>query len=152
MMEAGLIRFTRYLVLAQLIAVLASPAPAIGKDFSRRYPITIGADRGGVLIRYATNVARYKKQRQPIRFAGRCSSACTLYLSLPSSQTCIQPGGHFVFHKAYGASARAIRMANAYLMRNYPGWVRRWISNKGGLTSSTKTMRYEYAVRYLPKC
>jgi hypothetical protein len=140
-------RFTAQLAIAPFVAMFALPNSAFGN-----HSTTIANDGGGELISYAITVSRYKKQRRKIRFEGRCSSACTLFLSLPSSQTCIAPDAQFRFHAAYGTSPRGNRTATAYLMRNYPSWVRRWISTNGGLTSSIKTMPYKYAARYLRKC
>jgi hypothetical protein len=151
-MEVRMNGFIRFFALAPLVATLAWPASAIGNPLLRPNSVTIMGDRGGEVIRYAIKVKQYEKQGRQVRFAGRCSSACTLYLSLPASQTCIAPGANFGFHKAYGASARGNRTANAFLMRNYPSWVRHWITDNGGLTSSIKTMDYEYAAQHLPKC
>ena len=139
-------------VLAPLAATLAWPAPAGSNPLLRPNSVTVMADHGGEVIRYAIKVKQYEKQKKQVRFAGRCSSACTLYLSLPASQTCIAPGANFGFHKAYGASPRGNRTANEFLMRNYPGWVRKWIADNGGLTSSIKTMNYAYAAEHLAKC
>jgi hypothetical protein len=144
--------FKRFIALVPLAVTLALPVTASSNPLLRPNSVTVMADRGGEVIRYAIKVKQYEKQKKQVRFAGRCSSACTLYLSLPASQTCIAPGANFGFHKAYGASPRGNRTANAYLMRSYPGWVRKWIADNGGLTSSIKTMNYAYAAKYLAKC
>jgi len=113
---------------------------------------TIHADRGGQVISYALRMKRMERDGGHVRFAGRCSSACTLYLALPRDRTCIAPGASFGFHVAYGSSPKGNDVATRYLMRNYPGWVRSWLAQNGGLTSGIKTMNFEYASKYIPVC
>ena len=113
---------------------------------------TIFSDGGGEVIRYALSAKRLHRRGHLVRFAGRCDSACTLYLSMPRRLTCISPGASFGFHRPYGASARNNAVAARYMMRSYPGWVRRWIRARGGLSSGIRTMPYAYARRHLRPC
>jgi hypothetical protein len=75
-----------------------------------------------------------------------------MYLGLASSQTCISPGASFTFHSPFGASRRGNKVAQAFMMRNYPGWVKSWIRSKGGLSRGLKTMNYDYASRFIRSC
>lgn len=115
-------------------------------------PITIRNDRGGQVIHYALRMLRAKEAGRPVRFSGRCNSACTLFLALPRGKTCVSPSASFGFHLPYGASRRGNQVAAQYLLSSYPGWVRSWISDQGGLTGRIKTMNYAYASRFLPTC
>ncbi len=128
---------------------IASLAP--NTDLSRR-TVSIGADRGGVLIQYGLRMLRWRANRTRVRFNGRCQSACTLFLGLAASQVCISPGASFSFHLPYGSSPRGNRIARDFMMRNYPGWVRSWILSQGGLGSGMKTMAYGYASRFIKPC
>lgn len=114
--------------------------------------VTIRGDRGGQIIDYAIKAKRIERSGQKVRFAGRCASACTLYLMLPARQTCVTRNASFGFHMPYGRSARSNKVAANYMMRSYPGWVRNWIRSNGGLSRRMKTMDHEYASRYLPSC
>ena len=114
--------------------------------------VSIGSDRGGVVINYGLRMLRWRGNGTKVRFSGSCQSACTLYLGLASSQTCISPGASFSFHSPYGASARGNRVAQSFLMRNYPGWVKSWIRSQGGLSGRMKTMSYGYASRFIKPC
>src|SRR5262245_38819221 len=82
---------------------LASLPP--GGDYSTR-TVSIGSDGGGVVIQYGLRMLRWRQSGTKVRFSGPCRSACTLYLGLSSSQTCISPGASFGFHSPFGASGR----------------------------------------------
>ena len=114
--------------------------------------VSVGSDRGGMVINYGLRMLRWRKNGTKVRFSGSCQSACTLYLGLASNQTCINPGASFSFHSPFGASSRGNRMAQAFMMRNYPGWVKSWIRGQGGLSGRLKTMNYGYASRYIKTC
>ena len=114
--------------------------------------VNIRGDRGGKIIKYAIRVKKVEDSGRQVRFRGSCDSACTLFLALPKSQTCIAPGAKFRFHLPYGSTPKADRVAAKYKMRKYPSWVRSWIRKNGGLTHKLKTMDYQYASNYLPSC
>lgn len=130
-----------------LVAAMVSQAAAFGGSY-----ISISHDRGGRVIEYALKVKKIKETGREVRFRGKCDSACTLYLSLPSNQICIEPGANFGFHKAYGASPRGNQIATGYMMKKYPGWVRSWIRQRGGLSSTLKVMNYAYASQFVKPC
>lgn len=113
---------------------------------------TIRGDSGGVILRYALRVKKMEKRGSFVRFAGRCDSACTLFLGMPKNKVCLTRGAYFRFHRPYGSTAKNNAIAARFMMRNYPGWVRSWINRNGGLTGRLKTMDYGYASQYLPKC
>ncbi|MGC4025511.1 MAG: hypothetical protein QM744_10370 [Mesorhizobium sp.] len=109
-------------------------------------------DSGGYVVAYAMRVAKLKQDKKTLRFAGRCDSACTMYLGLPRNKVCVEPGAYFRFHRPMARSSATVAAATDFLMRSYPGWVRQWIAANGGLTSSLKTMNYSYASKFLPTC
>lgn len=140
----------RYGILAATLLIVA-PMEANAVPWGQN-TINISGDRGGKIIHYALRVKKAERSGKKVRFRGSCSSACTLYLSLPRSQTCISRGAKFRFHLPYGASARGNRVAASYMRRSYPGWVRSWINRNGGLTRKLITMDYAYASRYMRPC
>ena len=87
-----------------------------------------------------------------VQFAGRCDSACTIYLSLPSTQTCLAPDAAFGFHSPHGATAESSQAAETYLLEQYPDWVTNWIDSQGGLSRKIMTMDHDYASQYLRPC
>lgn len=122
---------------------------AISAPFST---VTIRNDRGGYVINYALKMKRMERDGKNVRFAGPCDSACTLFLALPKSKTCVMPGASFGFHLPYGSSRRGNRFAADYLLSSYPGWVRSWLRDNGGLTSRIKVMNYNSIRGHLPAC
>jgi hypothetical protein len=87
-----------------------------------------------------------------VKFTGSCDSACTLFLGLPSAQTCVTSGAAFRFHAPFGVSGNSQKMAQEYLMLKYPSWVRSWISRNNGLTEQLITMDYGYARKFMRTC
>ncbi len=117
-----------------------------------RGAMEVSFDNGGNVVAYAREMTRARQQNTHVSFRGHCASACTIFLALPSSQTCIRPGTKFGFHKAYGASANSNKWGTQFLLDRYPTWVRAWIDSHGGLTSRMIWMDYAYASRHMPTC
>jgi hypothetical protein len=127
---------------ALVLALVSAPGMSHALDITN--------DAGGVLIRYALHAAKLRKSEEIVRIAGRCDSACTLYLSL--KEICITPEASFGFHAPIAEDSEATRIARQYMMRNYPGWVRAWINARGGLNDDVKRMPYSVARQHLPEC
>jgi hypothetical protein len=146
--------FAFHRAISGLAAMLLFSAVGSAHSLPVREPsaVTIRNDRGGQVINYALRMLRVKEAGRSVRFSGRCDSACTLYLALPRSRTCISQGASFGFHLPYGASPAGNRIAARYLLSSYPGWVKSWIQGRGGLSGQIKTMSYAYASQYLPTC
>ena len=127
------------------------PAPLPG-DLPDPQFITIRNDNGGYVISYAVRMKKWRDSGTVVRFAGHCDSACTIFLALPRDQTCITRGTTFRFHSPAAASQRGRGVAQDYLMKTYPDWVRTWIVGRGGLSRRLITMDYDYARRFLRPC
>jgi hypothetical protein len=136
------------------ISALAGCETAGTSSFSGSNPaksaITIVNDQGGQVIGYAWQIKKVNETGTGVRFAGRCDSACTLYLA--AERSCILPGATFGFHAPYGANAGGNRSIRQFMLRNYPQWVRDWLFARGGLTENVKTMPYSYARHFIPTC
>lgn len=114
--------------------------------------VSIANNSGGMIALYAMSAANYRDSGTQVKFTGRCDSACTMFLGLPTNQTCVSSGAYFRFHSPFGVSARQQRIAQAYLMHTYPNWVRDWISSNNGLTHQLMTMDYSYASKFMRTC
>lgn len=114
--------------------------------------VTIRANSGGNVARFAIRTASMRRDGTNVRFAGRCDSACTLFLGLPRDQMCVSPGAKFRFHAPTARSARTVAKAQRFLYAKYPGWVRGWIAANGGLTKRLITMDYSYARNFIKQC
>ena len=101
--------------------------------------VRIADDRGG---RIGTYVDRYQDLRnsgQAVIIDGLCASACTIVLgAIPRDKICVTSHATLGFHAAwdFGANGRAITNPEAtqMLYSMYPAPVKRWISQRGGLT------------------
>ena len=156
--------FKNFLFALPLVALLGAPIAASAATASADSPVTvstsarasgvhrIGNDNGGSVVGYAQAVSRLRQQDTLIVFDGRCASACTLYLSLQSTRTCLMPGSSFLFHRAYGARPELNHWATQFMLSQYPTWVRSWIQRQGGLTDRILRMDYRYAARFMRTC
>jgi hypothetical protein len=141
-------------VLAMTLSVAskAEIAAPIDQIDTTRSSVTISNDPGGAIAVFALRAAEYKIAKTLVKFTGSCDSACTLFLALPSAQTCVTSGATFRFHAPFGVSANSQKVAQAYLMEQYPRWVRSWIGRKNGLTRELITMDYDYAKKFMNDC
>lgn len=114
--------------------------------------IQIGSNPGGRIGDFVSRKQRYEQQGALVSFSGSCDSACTLLLALPHKNTCITPDAVFRFHAPKAASARTSRAALNYMMAQYPGWVRNWLSGHNGLTTRLVSMDYRYASKFMQQC
>jgi hypothetical protein len=114
--------------------------------------VEIRDDSGGFVAEYALRLYEMREAKQQIEFVGRCDSACTLFLALPTEQTCVTEGAYFGFHAPSAPSASAAAAVAAYMMRKYPKWVRAWIVARGGLSDRLATMDFEYANKFMRTC
>jgi hypothetical protein len=119
---------------------------------SRSSVSVISHDNGGDLIKYAQRVSRARKESKQFAIDGRCASACTLFLSLEASNICVTPKASFLFHRAYGAKRDVNQWGTDYLNKQYPAWVKTWISERGGLTNQLLKMDFDYASQFMKTC
>lgn len=150
----GFIRIKKTLTLASALAIGFTTPEALAYSVLKppmRYS-TIGNDSGGYVIKYALRMMKMKQSGTNVKFNGRCDSACTLYLALPNSRTCATTNASFRFHLPLGTSPRGVKVARNYMMKSYPGWVRSWINQNGGLSNRLMTMNASYAQKFIGSC
>lgn len=107
-------------------------------------------DSGGYVAEYVMRARDLEGQGRRIRIAGRCDSACTMYLIV--SGVCVTKRASFGFHAPFNVDAKGNAKALRFMLANYPGWVRSWLAAQGGLTADVKRMSYSYASRHLETC
>ncbi|MFN3500998.1 MAG: hypothetical protein ACK4ZJ_01970 [Allorhizobium sp.] len=146
MMGISKIGVTLAAIALTLSAGNASAVPRTSNEHVIRH------DRGGYVIDYAIDMLKMEKSRRLVKFAGRCDSACTIYLGLTSAQTCITPAAKFGFHLPFGSDYNGNKVAAKFMMQKYPQWVRQWLKANGGLSSKLKTMPYSYASQHIRPC
>lgn len=97
----------KHLILA--LCLMASTASA---------DVVIENDLGGSLNRYAREFKAYQKSGERVEIAGRCASACTIYIALPNA--CIHPEAKLGFHTATAFGLAPSEAGNKWVAQFYP--------------------------------
>jgi len=101
--------------------------------------VRISDDRGGRIGTYVDKYQDLRNSAEAVIIDGLCASACTIVLgAIPHDRICVTAHANLGFHAAwdFGADGRAITNPEAtqMLYSMYPAPVKRWISQRGGLT------------------
>jgi hypothetical protein len=101
--------------------------------------VRIANDPGGQIGRYVQRYDQLRASGQTVMIDGLCASSCTIVLAaIPHEKICVTRNANLAFHAAwdFGARGRTITNPGAtrMLYSMYPSQVRRWISNRGGLS------------------
>ena len=101
--------------------------------------VRIADDRGGRIGTYVDKYQGLRISGEAVIIDGLCASACTIVLgAIPHDKICVTSSATLGFHAAwdFGANGRAITNPEAtqMLYAMYPSQVKRWISQRGGLT------------------
>ena len=101
--------------------------------------VRIADDRGGRIGTYVDKYQGLRSSGETVIIDGLCASACTIVLgAISPDKICVTSHAELGFHAAwdFGANGRAVTNAEAtrFLYSLYPSQVRRWISQRGGLT------------------
>jgi hypothetical protein len=101
--------------------------------------VRITNDRGGQIGRYVERYEQLRASGQTVIIDGLCASSCTIVLgAIPPERICVTRNANLAFHAAwdFGPHGRAITNAGAtqMLYSMYPSQIRRWITNRGGLS------------------
>jgi hypothetical protein len=121
-----------------LTALLAAVLLIAGVGASHAV-VRIADDRGGRIGTYVDKYQGLRNAGETVIIDGLCASACTIVLgAIPHDKICVTSHAMLGFHAAwdFGANGRAVTNPEAtqMLYSMYPSPVRRWISQRGGLT------------------
>lgn len=100
--------------------------------------VRISEDRGGRIGTYIEKYRGLRSSGESVMIDGLCASACTIVLgALPADKICVTSRANLGFHAAwdFGPNGQSITNPEAtqLLYSMYPGNIRRWISQRGGL-------------------
>lgn len=100
--------------------------------------VRISEDRGGRIGTYVEKYRGLRSSGESVMIDGLCASACTIVLgAVPADKICVTSRANLGFHAAwdFGPNGRSITNPEAtqLLYSMYPGNIRRWISQRGGL-------------------
>ncbi|CCD89892.1 conserved hypothetical protein; putative secreted protein [Bradyrhizobium sp. ORS 285] len=101
--------------------------------------VRIADDRGGRIGTYVDKYQGLRSSGEYVIIDGLCASACTIVLgAVPHDKICVTSHANLGFHAAwdFGANGRAVTNPEAtqMLYSMYPSPIRRWITQRGGLT------------------
>jgi len=101
--------------------------------------VRIADDRGGRIGTYVDKYQDLRQSGETVIIDGLCASACTIVLgAIPHDRICVTSHAMLGFHAAwdFGNNGRAVTNPEAtqMLYAMYPSQVKRWITQRGGLT------------------
>ncbi len=131
-----------------LVMLLGAPAQA---------EVRILASPGGPIGPFLDLFARVEASGERVVIDGPCLSACTLVLTtVPASRICVTRRAVLGFHGARSIDRRgrlyAEPAASELVLEAYPSPIRRWIEQRGGLTSRLLLLRGRELARIYPVC
>src|SRR5262249_9734108 len=113
-------------------------------------------DVGGRIGTYVETYSAVRNSGQRVVIDGTCLSACTLVLGIvPRDRICVTRRALLGFHAAWmpGPEGRPVpsNVGTQALWEIYPQEIRRWISQRGGLSSKMMFLRgRELSAMYAP--
>src|SRR3979411_1189533 len=101
--------------------------------------VRIADDRGGRIGTYVDKYQGLRSSNETVIIDGLCASGCTIVLgAVAHDRICVTSSANLGFHAAwdFGSNGRAVTNTEAtqMLYSMYPAPVKRWISQRGGLT------------------
>jgi hypothetical protein len=114
---------------------------------ARAKTIDVYDNHGGSVAAYNARWAQHGRAGASVRITGPCQSACTVLLRhIPRSRICVMPDASFGFHQA------KLPQMTALLWNGYPGDIKAWINQHGGLKKEFVWMRAPDVFRYFKRC
>jgi hypothetical protein len=113
----------------------------------RAETIEIADDKGGFVTLYQQKWEKLAAQKDTVRIAGICASACTLLTGyFPRKDICVTPTAALGFH------AGTFPFVTDVLLRIYPNDIKKWIDAHGGLTWQLIWMQRPEIYKFFHKC
>jgi hypothetical protein len=108
--------------------------------------VRIGNNRGGQIGEFLAWYTRVRDAGEQVIIDGQCFSACALVVSvIPPERLCVTSRAALGFHVAWqfdgGGRPTVNQLATRMLMELYPVAIRKWLSERGGLTTRTLWLR-----------
>jgi hypothetical protein len=138
-------------------ALLLVTAVATLSASSANATIVISSDRGGLISDYAARFLSARVSREQVVIDGACLSACTLVVGMvPRDKVCTTPKAVLGFHSAWRPMAGGKRLnssiASQAMLDVYPSDLRKWISQRGGLSSKMIFLYGRDLADIIPPC
>jgi hypothetical protein len=119
--------------------------------------IWITGDIGGTILDYAERFRHAREAGEQVVIDGRCLSACTMVIGMiPRGRVCVTPnavlGFHAAFRRTSDGSIVASTDATKFMFNAYPPEVRKWINQRGGLTTQMIFLTGRELAAFVPPC
>lgn len=122
---------TKRVIAAALLTLPILTFASVGHAEVREIkPIVLDDDDGGNVDTFVTFYNRIRASGVPVRVRGICVSACTIVLSLPQDQVCIESTASFGFHLAATGGHPDPDFTKAMQRRYYPPSIQNWLKDK----------------------
>jgi hypothetical protein len=115
---------------ARLIAAAAALLALSSGALAEVRPVIIDNDHGGQVDTFAMWYGRLRVSGTPVVLRGMCESACTLVLTLPPTQVCVEPTASLGFHLATIGERPEPEVTDALIRRYYPEAVQKWLATR----------------------
>jgi hypothetical protein len=137
-------------VLVAALLALSPGMPALAE-------VRILASPGGEVGSFLDLFERLRASGERVVVDGPCLSACTLVLTMvPADRVCVTRRAVLGFHAARSIDRsgrfHAEPEASQLVLETYPAAVRRWILQRGGLTSRLLLLRGRELAAMYPTC
>jgi hypothetical protein len=141
----GFDRFGLGLEMKVITGLLAAVVLLAGMGASQAV-VRIGEDRGGRIGTYVDKYQDVRSSGEMVIIDGLCASACTIVLgAVPHDKICVTSHASLGFHAAWDLDDNGHAITNPeathMLYSMYPPPVKRWINQRGGLTSRMLFLR-----------
>jgi hypothetical protein len=138
-------------------ALLLVAAVATLSASSAHARIVISSDRGGLVSDYATRFLSARYSGEQVVIDGACLSACTLVVGMvPKDKVCATPKAVLGFHSAWrpmaGGKHVNSSVASQAMLDVYPAELRKWIAQRGGLSSKMIFLYGRELAQIVPPC
>jgi hypothetical protein len=138
-------------------ALLFVAAVATLSASSAHATIVISSDRGGLISDYAARFLSARDSGEQVVIDGACLSACTLVVGMvPRGKVCATPKAVLGFHSAWRPMAGGTRVnstvATQTMLDVYPADLRKWIAQRGGLSSKMIFLYGRELAEIVPPC
>lgn len=129
----------------------AEPAPTEVPIFDR---VRVTNNPGGVVDNFLKDAMKFLMDGAVIEIEGECSSACTLFTTVPTA--CVLPGAKLRFHAPYmPLPSGAKGYSKGYIewfTSQYPKGIQEWIAKRGGLTSEWLVLSGKELRKFVKPC
>jgi hypothetical protein len=119
--------------------------------------IVISSDRGGLISDYAARFLSARDSGEQVVIDGACLSACTLVVGMvPREKVCATPKAVLGFHSAWrpmgGGKRVNSSVASQAMLDVYPADLRKWIAQRGGLSTKMIFLYGRELAEIVPPC